>query len=193
MHEGLVSPRGIPCGYVAPAFERLPYGRQMLDPRHPHPPYDAIPVDGLVPTPGWPQQALADLVLGLAMDQRAFGPRQLMVAFGARDGRFLALHYCPRTDPPDLALRACLWHFDHNGRGGEQLAAAVVLCDEAVVAGPPTADFAARFEAAGLTAAEHDVHLVDWVACDDEQFRFARMRPTGPTPEPGWWDVPRAS
>ncbi|OAB88763.1 hypothetical protein AWH69_02985 [Janibacter melonis] len=165
----------------------------MLRPQRRRHPHGLIPVEGLVPAPGCPEKTLADLVLGLAMDQRAFGPRQLMVAFGAEDGRFLGLHYCTRTDPPDDALRACLWHFDHNGRGGEQRAAAVVLCDEAVVVGPPAASFTAQFEAGRLLAAEHDVHLVDWVACDDEQFRFARMRPSGPTPEPGWWDVPLAS
>ena len=149
-----------------------------------------IIVDALAPNPEFDHDPLPDQILGIALDQRAFGPRQLMVAFAAYDGRFLALTYTRRTHPMDAALQACLLHFDSLGRGGEAHAAAVVLCDEAVEDGPAPASFVATFERAQSMAREHDVHLVDWIASDDDLFRCARRRTFTPEAEPGWWDVP---
>lgn len=149
-----------------------------------------VGVDGYVPNPGFDHEPLPDQLLGIAMDQRAFGPRQLMVAFAALDGRFLALMYSPRTKPIDAALRGCLLHFDSIGRGGEGMAAAVVLCDEPVQDGPTPPEFTATFERARGIAREHGVHLVDWIGCDDDLFRCARLRTITPATEAGWWDVP---
>ena len=149
-----------------------------------------IMVDALAPNPAFDHDPLPDQILGIALDQRAFGPRQLMVAFAAYDGRFLALTYALRTDPIDGALEGCLLHFDAIGRGGEEHAAAVVLCDQAVEEGPASAEFIATFERARAMARHHGVHLVDWIACDDDMFRCARRRTFTPEAEPGWWDVP---
>ena len=149
-----------------------------------------IVVDGVEPNPEFDHDPLPDQILGIALDQRAFGPRQLMVAFAAYDGRFLALLWARRTDPVGLALQACLLHFDTIGRGGEEEAAAVVLCDEPVADGPNPPGFLARFEGARRVARTHGVHLVDWIGCDDDRFRCARLRTFAPATEPGWWDVP---
>jgi hypothetical protein len=151
---------------------------------------DVLTVDGVEPNPTFDHDPLPNQILGIALDQRAFGPRQLMVAFAAYDGRFLALLWSRRTDPVDLALEACLLHFDTIGRGGEAQAAAVVLCDEPVVDGPTPAGFLARFEGAKRVAREHGVHLVDWIGCDDDRFRCARLRSFAPATDPDWWDVP---
>lgn len=116
-----------------------------------------------------------------ALDQRAFGPRRLLVAFADRRGRLRGLAHTARTSPAELALGPCIRHL---GRGA---AAAVAFCDEPVVFGPPPADLAARFASARSIAAANGVHLVDWFACDDDLFRSSRL-----ALEPGseWWDVP---
>lgn len=147
-------------------------------------------MDALVPNPEAEHERLPDQILGLALDQRAFGPRQLMVAFAAYDGRFLALTYTRRTDPVEAALECCLHHFDTLGRRGEVHAAAVVLCDEPVADGSPPPDFMAKFQRARDLAGRHGVHLVDWIGCDDDRFRCARLRTLKPAAEPGWWDLP---
>ncbi|MGH9139400.1 MAG: hypothetical protein ACRD0G_20505 [Acidimicrobiales bacterium] len=116
-----------------------------------------------------------------ALDQRAFGPRRLLVAFADPLGRFLALAHCRRTDPPETALGPCI---EHVGRGA---AVAVAFCDEPVVAGPPPADLGARFAQARSITAEYGVHLVDWFACDDEMFRSSRL---ALDPDAEWWDAP---
>ena len=66
----------------------------------------------------------------LALDQRAFGPRRLVVALSDRRGRFIGLSHTPRTDPPEIALGPCI---DHLGGGA---AAAVAFCDERIKKGP---------------------------------------------------------
>ncbi len=147
-------------------------------------------VEGLAPSPEFDHDPLPDQILPIALDQRAFGPRQLMVAFAAYDGRFLALLYTPRTDPIDVALEACLLHFDSLGRGGEMHAAAVALCDQPVEDGPASAHFIDTFERARKVAESHDIHLLDWISCDDDRFRFARLRTFAPATDPDWWDVP---
>lgn len=116
-----------------------------------------------------------------ALDQRAFGPRRLLVAFSDRKGRLLRLAHVRRTDPPEAALLACM---EHAAAGA---AAAVAYCDEHVVEGPPPADIPERFALAQHVAASYGVHLVDWIACDDDLFRSSRL-----VVRPGdeWWDVP---
>jgi len=117
----------------------------------------------------------------IALDQRAFGPRRLLVAFADRRGRFLGLAYTRRTQPPEAALGPCL---DYLGQGA---AAAVAYCDEAVVHGPPPPDLAERFATARSIAASFGIHLVDWIACDDQVFRSTRL---ALHPRCRWWDVP---
>jgi hypothetical protein len=116
-----------------------------------------------------------------ALDQRAFGPGRLLVAFADRRGRLLSLAHCPRTDPAEAALAPCIQHL---GRGAR---AAVAFCDEPVKAGPPPPEVAVRFALARAIAASHEIHLVDWIACDDQLFRSSRfaLQPAG-----DWWDVP---
>jgi hypothetical protein len=118
-----------------------------------------------------------------ALDQRAFGPRRLLVAFSDRRGRFRGLAHTARTSPAELALGPCI---RHAGRGA---AAAVAFCDEPLVLGPPPPDLAARFASARSIAAAHGVHLVDWFACDDDLFRSTRI---ALDPDSEWWDVPPA-
>ncbi|GAB2595536.1 hypothetical protein [Pseudactinotalea suaedae] len=134
---------------------------------------------------------MPEQILGIAMDQRAFGPRRLMVALAAYDARFLGLLYTDRTDPIDDALEVCLLHAEVEGlRGSEPALAGVVLCDQPVVEGGSRHQVEAVFERAKVVAARHRVHLVDWIGCDDDTFRCARLRTLSPASEPGWWDVP---
>lgn len=120
-------------------------------------------------------------VMGIALDQRCFGPRRLLVAFAEADGRLRGIAHTRRTDPIDHALWGCL---EYLGRGA---AAAVAFNDEPVTNGPPPTDLADRFALARLQCAARGVHLVDWIACDDDLFRSTRL-----ALEPGddWWDVP---
>lgn len=149
-----------------------------------------IYVDAFAPNPEFDHEPVQDQILGIALDQRAFGPRTLMVVFAAQDGRFLLLTYTPRTDPIDDALEYSLRHFDALGRGGESHAAAVVLCDQPVEEGPVPPEFTATFERAQDIAGRHAVHLVDWFACDDDRIRCARLHTYPPASQSGWWDVP---
>jgi hypothetical protein len=145
---------------------------------------NVIVVDGVVPVRESGLDNLRDQVWAFAMDQRAFGPRQLWVAFADADGCFRGLAFTDRTDTPLLSFAACL---DYLGNGA---AAAVALCDEPVPAGPPTNDFLRRFAIAGDIADDYGIHLVDWIACDDEQFRAARLMTLAPSEQPDWWDAP---
>ena len=116
-----------------------------------------------------------------ALDQRAFGPRRLVVAFANRRGRLLSLAHSLRTEPAEAALGACIQHL---GRGAK---AAVAFCDEPVKEGPPPPELGARFAAARSIAGFYGIHLVDWFACDDQLFRSSRFAlQLGRD----WWDVP---
>lgn len=121
-------------------------------------------------------------VWSMALDQRAFGPRRLVVAFSDADGAVLSLAHVERTDPPEDGLDPCIRHLGLNA------AAAVAFCDEPVSIGPPPSDVAPRFAAARRIAAGWGVHLVDWFACDDDIIRSSKLAgaSTG-----DWWDVPR--
>lgn len=137
-------------------------------------------VEGYVPTRR-DRTNLRDEAWSFALDQRVFGPRKLLVAFADRSGRFRGLAYTDRTDPPEDALSGCI---EHLGRGA---AAAVAFCDESVSDGPPPDDLTERFERACVTAAEYGVHLVDWIACDDQLFRSSRL---ALYPGREWWSIP---
>jgi hypothetical protein len=141
-------------------------------------------VDGFVPVCESNLDNLRERVWDFAMDQRAFGPRKLLVAFADPDGRFRGLAYTDRTDTPLLALAACL---DYLGPGA---AAAVALCDEPVPA-TPSQDLLERFAAARDITSVYHIHLVDWIACDDDQFWATRLKTLTPSEQPDWWDVPR--
>src|SRR5450631_2938583 len=68
---------------------------------------------------------------GFALDQRAFGPGQLVVVTARRDGAMLGLAHCEQTVLPELALKCCLAALDDGA------AAAVAYSDEPVSAVPP--------------------------------------------------------
>jgi len=144
-----------------------------------------IVVDGFRAT-GKDKTDLRTDAWSMALDQRAFGPRRLMVAFANRKGRLLALAHTRRTDPPEVALGPCI---DHLGRGA---VAAVAFCDERIKWGPPPPEVAERFAAARSIAAEFGIHLVDWFACDDQVIRSSRLalQLDGPHLDGRWWDVP---
>jgi hypothetical protein len=139
-----------------------------------------VVVEGLIPADGY-EGNLRDEVWSYALDQRAFGPRRLLVAFADRDGRFLGLTYTKRTKPAEIALGPCIQHL------GQPAAAAIAFCDEPVKEGPPPENLESRFALAQSVASSHGVHLVDWIACDDDLFRSSRI-----ALQPGteWWDVP---
>jgi hypothetical protein len=139
-----------------------------------------IIVDGYRPTAKDKTDLRRDF-LSFALDQRAFGPRRLVVAFSDRNGRFTGLAYTPRTEPPEMSLGPCV---DFVGQGS---AAAVAFCDEPVTSGPPPPGLGKRFALARSIAAPYGVHLVDWFACDDQLFQSTRF---ALDPDCEWWDVP---
>lgn len=139
-----------------------------------------IVVDGYRPTAKDETDLRRDF-LSFALDQRAFGPCHLVVAFSDRRGRFTGLAYTPRTEPPEMSLGPCV---DFAGQGA---AAAVAFCDEPVTKGPLPPGLGKRFALARSIAASYGVHLVDWFACDDQLFRSTRF---ALDPDCEWWDVP---
>jgi hypothetical protein len=115
-----------------------------------------------------------------ALDQRAFGPRQLLVVTARCDGAVLGLAHCELTEPPELALKCCLDTLDDGA------AVAVAYSDEPVSADPPIG-LRYRLVAARVAARELGVHLVDWVMCDDMQMRSLHITLEGRN---HWWDAP---
>lgn len=144
---------------------------------------DVVIVDGCVPTDPHSSDVdnLREKVWAYAMDQRAFGPRKLLVAFADADGKVRGLAFTHRAEPIDFPFEACLLHL------GAGAAAAVAYLDEPVRDGPPSPAFIARFERLQAIAASHGIILVDWISCDDELFRAARLR--GPEPDDDWWNL----
>ena len=147
-------------------------------------PSSRIVVEGVVPVADSELNDVPNQIWAYAMDQRAFGPRRLWVVFTNPAGQLRALAHANRTDQPLLAFQACL---NHLGTGA---AAAVVLCDEPIAPGPPSTDRLERFAEARVLAAAYGVHLVDWIACDDESFGAIRLRTLKPSEQPDWWDLP---
>lgn len=137
-------------------------------------------VEAVVATPA-DDTNIRDDCWSIALDQRAFGPRRLLVAFSHRSGRLLGIAHAPRTEPPEVAFACCV---DRLGRGA---AAAIVYCDEPVSEGPPPPALEARFHSARAVCARQGVHLVDWIMCDDQVFRSIRL---GFDSAAEWWNVP---
>lgn len=138
-------------------------------------------VNGVVPAQGKTCDALSNIrddMLSFAMDQRVFGPRKLLVAFGDADGAFRGLAYTARRDPIDDALTACL---DFLGHGAKT---AIAFLDEPAAAGQPEPQFLERFIRMRSIAAEYHMVLVDWIACDDELLRCTRAGHCEPDQ---WW------
>lgn len=139
-----------------------------------------VVVDGYIAT----KKDKTDLKIdawSFALDQRAFGPGRLLVAFADRRGRLLSVAHSPRTEPVEAGLGACIQHI---GRGA---AAAVAYCDEPVKEGPPPPGLGTRFALARSIADSYGIHLVDWIACDDHRFRSSRL---ALDPSAEWWDLP---
>ncbi len=114
---------------------------------------------------------------GFALDQRAFGPRRLVVVTARSDGAVLGLAHCERTEPPELALKCCL-----AALGDGDIA--VAYSDEPVSADPPIG-LRDRLDTARVAARELGVHLVDWIMCDDLQMRSMHITQEGSS---HWWD-----
>jgi hypothetical protein len=120
-------------------------------------------------------------LFGFALDQRAFGPRRLVVTFADRRGRLRTIAHTPRTDPPELALEACIAVM---GRGA---ASAVAFADEPAVEGTlPPQDLPERWARARATAEAAGIRLVDWFACDDLAVRSTWIAVHGARP----WEWP---
>ncbi len=156
----------------------------------PHPPY--IIVDGYVPA-GTDDDAssldnLRTGVWSFALDQRAFGPRKIVVAFADCDGSFRGLAYTDRTDPAEIGFEACVQYL------GAGAAAAIAFCDQPVSDGAQPPGFVELFDRARLIAADYGIHLVDWIACDDDRMSSNRVPLFRPghaeATAAGWWDVP---
>ncbi len=149
-------------------------------------------VDGYVPVAAHgepsPLDNLRTGVWAFALDQRAFGPRKIVVAFADDDGSFRGLAYTDRTDPPEMGFAACLSYL------GEGAAAAVAFCDQPVPDGEQPPGLAELFDRARLVAAGHGIHLVDWITCDDDRIHSNRVPPfregDAEAAAAGWWDVP---
>lgn len=147
-----------------------------------------IVVDGIEPVAESNLDNLRDKAWSYALDQRAFGPRKLWTAVANAEGRFRGLAYTERTDPPLIALEACLAYLDEHMH--RDAVAAVIFCDEPVADGAPAPEFLERFSSARELAAKFGIHLVDWFACDDDLFRSARCSVPNADEQPDWWDVP---
>lgn len=132
-----------------------------------------IIVDGYLPTALDNTNLRAD-PWSIALDQRAFGPGRLLVAFADADGRFRGLAFTARTDPIEPAFAACL---DFLGNGA---AAAIAYCDEPVTEGPPSIELLDRLSRTQAIAAELGICLVDWISCDDQLFRSSRLSMKSP-------------
>ena len=114
-----------------------------------------------------------DDFLSLALEQRVFGPRRLLVAFATAKGRVIGVAHTERTDPPEVAL-AFVVDFGLS-RFKPRAALAVAYCDEPVALGPPPPDLATRFMTARAICASRGVVLGEWVSCDDTIVRFASI------------------
>src|SRR4051812_19944668 len=118
-----------------------------------------IVVDGIEPVAESNLDNLRDNPWSYALDQRAFGPRKLWTAVGNSKGRFRGLAYTDRTDPPLIALEACLAYLDEHMH--RDAVAAVVFCDQPVKDGSVAPEFLELFASARELAAQFGIHLVD--------------------------------
>ena len=127
---------------------------------------------------------LRDCGFSFALDQRAFGPRRILVGVADADGRFRGLAHVERPDPPQLAVARCLDALMPEIRRGAS--AAIVWCDEPVSEGPPPADLAERFASWQVLVGDYGLWLVDWFACDDQFMRSSKL---AVDPEHEWWEL----
>jgi len=96
----------------------------------------------------------------------------------------MGLAHCRMFEPPGDALLCCL-----DALRTDATAAAVAYSDEPVEGGPVSVDLTYRFVSARATAAEQDVHLVDWIICDDTMISSLKF---GLIEGATWWDLPNA-
>jgi hypothetical protein len=137
--------------------------------------------------------------LEIALDQRRFGPRRLLVVTCDLSGGMVGLAHCNPTEPPELAVGCCLDTLDDGAP------AALAYRDEIVSEGRPGPDLEERFWAARAVALQHGVHLVDWIICDDLMYRSIKLGldsededededddddEENDEAETDWWDVP---
>lgn len=144
-------------------------------------PSDLIVVEAFRPAPG-ERLDLRKEALSFALDQRAFGPRKLIVAFARRSGRMTAFAYTDRTEPPHLGLTACC---DHVGRGAD---IAIAFSDETVGDEQVDDELHERFVAAKNACRAYGIRLYDWICCDDTLFRSLRVA-CDPHAQIGDWKV----
>jgi hypothetical protein len=97
-------------------------------------------VDGVVPVEKTELDDVRAKVWSYALDQRAFGPRKLLVAFTEANGQLRVLAHANRTSRSLSSFEACLDYL------GVCAAAAVAFCDQRVAAGPPSPEFLAHFD-----------------------------------------------
>lgn len=145
-------------------------------------PDDVIVVERLVAAE--PDIDMRECAWEFALDQRAFGPRRVLVALTDRSGRLLEIAHADRTDPPEFAFGLCLHERSSDAT------VALAYCDEPVdMQSSPEhlADLARRLADARWMAQRAGVHLVDWFACDDQAFRSFRF---ASEPDSEWWDAP---
>lgn len=141
-------------------------------------------VSGVVPVASARRELLPEIVWDLALDQRTFGPRRLLVAFADADGGLRGFAHARRTFPPHLGLAPCIAFL------GDGAAACVALSDEPVASLAPTNVEVDRFCDAKEIAAARGIHLVDWIHCDDDMVRSMKL---ALAPDDPWWDVPADS
>lgn len=120
---------------------------------------------------------------GIALDQRHFGPRQLVVVTARAGGVPLGIAHCERTEPPELGLTCCLAALDDGAD------AVVAYSDEPCSLEEPPG-LAERFATARAVAAGFGVHLVDWIMCDDIYLRSIKGTLLPDDWAGDWWDVP---
>jgi hypothetical protein len=119
----------------------------------------------------------------LALDQRAFGRHQLVVATADRTGRALGIAHCRMPVSPEGGLLCCL-----DTLRSDATAAAIAYSDEPVEGGPVSNELAYRLISARATAADQGVHLVDWIISDGRMIRSLKF---GLIEGATWWDLPR--
>lgn len=121
------------------------------------------------------------------LDQRAFGPRRMLVFFADTSGRMHYMTHCPRLADETIALECSIdTVLSKNAAALEHVRAAVVYNDEPVAEEMPD-NLGLRFAAASEVFRRHGIRLVDWWMCDDQVFRSMHY---ALHPEDPWWPWP---
>lgn len=125
--------------------------------------------------------------MSFLLDQRAFGPRRLLIFFTDERADMHYLTHCPRHDDLLVAVMCSIDTVMHgNPHAQQHVRAAVVFNDEPVSEDIP-GNLAQRFEAVSAVFAAHGITLVDWWMCDDQLFRSMRF---SVDPNQPWWPWP---